>query len=298
MFGIPYLFGVRKAKPFLVFGTVIMILTAVLFGALLTQFLFTKTGPYALGPLHDSDNLLKDGTVSPYTGNSDTRFSFTVSYKGNASDVKVDLLVYSNGEHPSFSEKKYADGSSEWVLRRSMTPMGQGSFKTNITSLENDLYRYAYQANVTTGTKWALYNTTTAGYGPITVQFSTVMMDNILWFSIVIFIIVGLLYYVLIGMFWWTQRAKREKEKYLDRVDEDDKEERKEGAKSGKKKSEFTCSSCGADVSVDDSKCPKCGESFDGDDAGEKGKDMKAGEKESKGKDDKGKDDKSGKNNW
>lgn len=311
-FGIPYLLGVRKAKKFLVLGTVVILFTGIIYGGMIAYFLVHPTA--AQTPAHDDSNILTGGIVTPYNGNQNTVFEFkvTLTYNGTyVNNSRVNLYIYGNQAHPGFIKYTNDPYSPQYLSNVSMTRGNNGlySYKTN---LEGDIYNYAFRVtipgltNPATKQNWTIYDTVTASraalQGPVTRSVTSLAGEYILLLVIYSYIYFGLLFYVLVGMYWWTQRAKHDREKYLERVDKDD--------TGGKPKSAFTCSSCGADVGESAAKCPKCGESFEDDDSGgEKGKsgDGKKSEPEKRdGKDNKesekpGPDEikeKAGKKNW
>ena len=81
-------------------------------------------------------------------------------------------------------------------------------------------------------------------------------------------------YAMILGMIWWTRRARRMREKQVEKWQA---EQAKEDAKKpktsskvpsldaamGKTEEGFVCSECGADVPADATVCPKCGEKFE-----------------------------------
>jgi len=81
-------------------------------------------------------------------------------------------------------------------------------------------------------------------------------------------------YAIILGMIWWTRRARRMREKQVEKWQKEQAKE--DGAKPksvskvpsldaamGKVEEGFVCSECGADVPADATVCPKCGEKFD-----------------------------------
>ena len=81
-------------------------------------------------------------------------------------------------------------------------------------------------------------------------------------------------YAIVLGMIWWTRRARRMREKQIEKWQAEQKKEEAEKPKSGSKvpsldaamgkvEEGFVCSECGADVPADATVCPKCGEKFE-----------------------------------
>ncbi len=71
----------------------------------------------------------------------------------------------------------------------------------------------------------------------------------------------GMLFFIVVLLYWWMGKAKEQRKQWGFPGEDDEKD------KKALKKPEamFSCTKCGADVTDDDDKCPKCGESFDGD---------------------------------
>jgi len=81
-------------------------------------------------------------------------------------------------------------------------------------------------------------------------------------------------YAIILGMIWWTRRARRMREKQIEKWQSEqaklDKGKPKQVSKvpsldaaMGKTEEGFVCSECGADVPADATVCPKCGEKFE-----------------------------------
>lgn len=81
-------------------------------------------------------------------------------------------------------------------------------------------------------------------------------------------------YAIILGMIWWTRRARRMREKQIEKWQAEqaelDKGKPKQVSKvpsldaaMGKTEEGFVCSECGADVPADATVCPKCGEKFE-----------------------------------
>jgi len=81
-------------------------------------------------------------------------------------------------------------------------------------------------------------------------------------------------YAIMLGMIWWTRRARRMREKQIEKWQAEQAKEdagkpktvskvQSLDAAMGKVEEGFVCSECGADVPADATVCPKCGEKFD-----------------------------------
>jgi len=82
-------------------------------------------------------------------------------------------------------------------------------------------------------------------------------------------------YAIVTGMIWWTRRARRMREKQVERWQTEQAKEDAEKPKTtskkvpsldaamGKTEEGFVCSECGADVPAEATVCPNCGEKFE-----------------------------------
>jgi len=81
-------------------------------------------------------------------------------------------------------------------------------------------------------------------------------------------------YGIIIAMIWWTRRARRMRERQVEKWQAEQAKEDAQKPKSvskvpsldaamGKVEEGFVCSECGADVPADATVCPKCGEKFE-----------------------------------
>jgi ribosomal protein L40E len=81
-------------------------------------------------------------------------------------------------------------------------------------------------------------------------------------------------YAMVLGMIWWTRRARRMRQKQVEKWQAEHEKDKAEKPKTtskvqsldaamGKVDEGFVCSECGSDVPADATVCPKCGEKFD-----------------------------------
>ena len=276
-FGIPYLFGVRSVKTFLKAGTLLIIITGILFGALYTYFMYNQT--YLFESKTVNDMQLLDGSVTPYLGDENSYFNYTVSYVGTESPSNITVYVNITGLMKDYD--------------KNINLIHANGLYYNETVLEEDLYLYHFAVHSHNTNTW---NETEVGFGPITLPFSDMLGSQILQGVIILFLNTGLMFYFILVLFWWTKKAKQdrkklygapeaeEEEKAEEREEETEEEFEEEGKEGGKDeefeeeieeegkieaKGEYTCTACGADVDGDATKCPNCGEEFEGEDEGD-----------------------------
>jgi branched-subunit amino acid transport protein AzlD len=282
IFGIPYLFGVRSVKTFLKAGTVIILITGILLGTLITFFMFEQI--YYFEERSVEDTQLVNGSVTPYLGNKATSFNYTVTYTG--SEPETNITVYVN----------ITDAAGDY--ESSISLKNSNGLYYNETILDENTYYYRFAVHLHDNNTWIETDKEKYGIGPITIPFSTMLGLQIPQGILILFMNAGLFFYMVIILYWWRKSAKqdrtklygapeagKEEEEREEEMEEGEEEEfeEKEGKdeefeeevieKEGKTeaKEEFTCTSCGADVAADDNYCPKCGEEFEGEEKEEEG---------------------------
>ncbi|UCG68900.1 MAG: zinc ribbon domain-containing protein [Thermoplasmata archaeon] len=268
-FGIPYFFGVKSMRTFFIAGTVIILITGILFGALYTYFMFNQS--YIFEEKMLSGPELQDGTVSPYIGEENTSFNFTVRYTGTESPSNITVFVNITGVIEKYEEGFPLDNYN-------------GLFYKEII-LDKDIYFYNFTVHTNTTNTWSA--TKDVAFGPVTVPYSEMLSTQIVQSLLLWFINSGLIFYMTLVLYWWAKKSKEERMKFgegsedekeekakeqkdetledEDEFEEDFKEEaEEEDVKEAAGKGEYSCTSCGADVSEDDTECPHCGEEFEG----------------------------------
>lgn len=274
IFGIPYLFGVRSVKTFLKAGTVIILITGILFGALITFFMFEQI--YYFEERTVEDTQLVNGSVTPYLGNKATSFNYTVTYTG--SEPETNVTVYVN------ITDAVGDYESSIPLKSS-----NGLFY-NETILDENIYYYRFAVHLHDNNTWIETDKEKYGIGPITISFSSMLGLQIPQGILILFMNVGLFYYMVIILYWWRKSAQKDRMKILgapkdeeeakaEELEEEFSEEEAEGEEVKKEKDEgkaeavgeYSCTACGADVAADDNYCPKCGEAFEGEEKEDEG---------------------------
>jgi len=236
---IPYYFGMRSRKKLAVWGIILILLLAFPYAFSLVEG--QKASANKL--LTSEDGTLMDGTVDPFYGDASTTHTFSVLVtNGSYSDVRVVIYDYWTGN---------------LVSNNTMTgtAVDGGTLYSYSGTLENRTeYYYYYMANA--GGGWI--TTQTANYGPMHVTDADLYAH---WLPLLIFALlleVGLLYYLLLILSWWTDKSKAR----LAEVQR----QRASGLPApgrGGTEEKFICSECGAEVLSSASKCPQCGEKFD-----------------------------------
>jgi predicted amidophosphoribosyltransferase len=268
-FGIPYLFGVRNIRTFLIAGIVIIITTGILYGGLYTYFMYNEAYYPFFEDRFVSDTELVDGIALPYKGDETTSFNFTVKYIGPESPANI--TVYANITDLQFDFEK------------NIPLMYSNELFYNETVLEKDIYSYHFAVFINSTGEWI---ETKAGFGPITVPYSESLTNIIVSGVLSIFLNSGIFFFMFIALYYWRKSSQDQRERWSEEMKTAEKTKEKSREQKAKKgegqeKGEFTCTSCDATVDADAEKCWNCGEEFTGE------KEDEEDEKEEEGEEDK-----------
>jgi uncharacterized membrane protein len=258
IFGIPYLFGVRGLGKFFKVGTIIVLITGIVFGFAYTSFLYDQS--YVFEERTLGNDALSDGIVTPYQGDPGDTFNFTVTYKGTEPVENVSVFV---------NITNLGGGET-----RNLTMNRSGNQFHIEDTFGNGLYFYRFDVNLSSEGKWLH---TQDGVGPLTMEYSEMLGIQIIQGIIFLFLWAGLFFYMVLVLYWWGTGAKRQRvklEKEKDEEKDEDKEEDEEAIEDEEETEderpkevieEFECTECGASVSADADVCPSCGEGFEDD---------------------------------
>jgi len=253
-YGIPYFFGLRSKKKLAIFGLVLFLILGIALGT--SSYMRYDGHPGDV--VSSQDNVMVNGTVTPYRGTSLTTYQFSVELVGGtpSSQVRVNITDLMS-TLPS--------------LNLSMTPQSPVSggyrYVANTTVWEG---LFAYNFLVYNGT----WTATSYGYGPLSMEtgrfFTQLLSSGIMG----VFLNIAILFFLFLILSWWMEAFKVRREKLQKEAAEKKSKDGKtaeegkgEPAKPGKGKTveKFVCSECGADVPADAKKCPQCGEPFEED---------------------------------
>ncbi len=270
IFGIPYIFGVRGLGKFFKVGTVIVLISGIVFGIAFTSFIYDQS--YLFEERTLGNDALTGGTVTPYQGDPGDTFNFTVTYKGTEPVENVSVFV---------NITNLGGGDL-----RNLTMNRSGNLFYVEEEFGNSLYFYRFDINLSSEGKWLH---TQSGYGPLTMDYSEMLGIQVIQGIIFLFLWAGLFFYMVLVLYWWGTGARRqpielekakegeeeeseedkedgeEKEDYESEKDEEKTEEEPEEDRPKKVIEEFECTECGASVSADADVCPSCGEGFEDD---------------------------------
>jgi ribosomal protein L40E len=266
IFAIPYLFGERSAKTMIKVGLIIILLIGIIIGVLSTYCIHTQSSlgisgyfNYESDYVSDNKSILINGHVEPYLGGENTIYNYTVEYNGTEGSI---LWVNITLIKPSLLEY-YGKSVGNYTLTKGAENV---YYNDNIT-LEIQQITYIYHFSAWNGTEWI---ETSLGGGPVNAPLLNTLSTIIILEIRNMFMNVGLIFFLILLLYWWTRKAKIERMKWGEEPAEEGKQEEKkedekiEEAEQEEKDVGYTCTDCGAEVSTDTVKCPKCGAKFEG----------------------------------
>lgn len=276
MLGMLWSVNVKRVRKLLAIGAV----ATAFFCAILVVFIVTSIQHVEPTDAVSEDGSTLVGTLTPWYGGPDTTFTFnlTVAINETLHVDNANLIIFklgsSGGQEFNYSmvatavrnvtdtnnvTTYYHDYTYVTVIA---TPINQFVFRANISGTWHDAGRYDDLGNLLY-MQGPVYKDSWAVASPI--------VPSAFEYG---YIYVFGPYAIVLGMIWWTRRARRMRQKQLERWEEEraktEEEKPKEISKvpslataMGKEEDTFVCSECGADVPADAEVCPKCGEKFE-----------------------------------
>jgi ribosomal protein L40E len=276
MLGMLWSVNVKNVKKLAIIGVV----TTLFFCLLLSVFLVDSLQHVEPQDALSDDQKTMVGTLSPWYGDGETlfRFNLTVTLTNDSQELYgANIIIF---------ELDLGGGDE---INYTMNPT------TNYTSIEGNIttrvYNFTYESVIPTPINQFLFRANISNdwvpagefdelgdlfflQGPI-YKDSWAVLTPILPSAFEYgYIYVFGPYLIIIGMIWWTRRARRMRKEQLEKWEKEhekaDGEKPKDASKvpslasaMGKDDESFVCSECGADVPSDATVCPKCGEKFD-----------------------------------
>jgi ribosomal protein L40E len=254
-YGIPYYFGLKNRKKLAVFGVGLFLFLGLAFAV---SSFYTFKNPEG-STINSDDNVLVNGTVSPYQGSSSTVFAFSVVFVGDnvTGEVRVNITNAWPGNVEDINN----------TMNRLRPTLGGYVFVFNKT-LPEGIYQYHFVAKE--GSEYS--RTSTWAIGPLAVSDEVLFEQLLLTRMMVVWLEIATLFYMILALTWWMENSKKRTQELRKQAEEGRKkkdagrpEKGKEAQTDVKKKivEKFVCSECGAEVPVDAKKCPRCGEPFE-----------------------------------
>ncbi len=218
-------FKITNIKKLLILTTVVFLILSPVLAGMATEKLYSGN-PI----LYSKDEIMKEGKVIPYIGNGEEMsFNFSVVVSLSNATPYLNLTdMYGNKHH---------------------YPMNTTDNITYYRELNLDKGVYAFYFSIktsntnNTSTEW-IY--TLWDYGPLNMEKGDYFVQTLLPAFLATFIYFGLLSYILIGMYWWTQVAKEKKRRMVT-------------VKRTEEGESPVCPICGNKIPTGIEKCPYCG---------------------------------------
>ncbi len=232
-FAIPYYAGIRDIKKFLAIG-----IAAFLVITLAWAPIFLSQTPGAVNSPLNSPSYIMGATVTPYKGPVGTEYNFTAT-------------VYTSETNPSvYLNYQKIGGDNMTTVSMTLKGDGNGTYSCYYaTTMPEGIYYFDMNMSGTQGNV-----STPPRAGPINADFGAAYMaflPVVLYESVVMIF----LYFLLVMIFWWSQKAREAKIKKYPEPEMD----------ASKDEEIFYCSNCGIPVKESDRFCPKCGEVLEDD---------------------------------
>jgi ribosomal protein L40E len=241
MYGIPTYFGLKDKKKLAVVGLVILLFLGVAWG-----FMMSSSITNFKGETVSSGNLMTNGTVTPSKALEGETYTFTVTVANTAlyNNVTVEVANSWTTDPAQTFDMQLTDNTASGMV-----------FTKQVAFDKTGIYQYTFKLWDGVETK-----ATGSGYGPVNANNDQILTSALTSGTILSFLQVGVLFFMLIFLTWWMDRSKVKMQEKLEKV-----KMKKEAviSKDGKTEEKFVCSECGSDVPLDAKKCPQCGEGFE-----------------------------------
>jgi len=269
--------GVKSSKRLIVIGLV----ASLVFVGILVAFSTHQYETISIKDASSEKHELTNGTVYPRYAEGTGPYNYTLvihlaNRNTTVENVYVNIL---SGVYPS----TFRNESMSLVYRDNNTLKAEYYYETNLSGAIN-LFAFAAELNHT----WYLaadYNDLGQPRwvpGPIQTNSLAVAGEVLVYSLMQVFLGIFVVYFIIVGMVWWTRRARKMRETQLAKWEKEKEEELVAAGKESKgEKSKrsptpsmskamglesddsFVCSECGADVPAEAKVCPKCGEKFE-----------------------------------
>jgi len=236
---VPRYFGLKDKKKAIAFGLALMVVLGLFLG--FTYYSLLKDiEPAKVSSL---DGILSEGQVSPFRGDESIAYNYSVQLSGGNATPEVWVTIY---------DYNAANQATTINLTHSFNLTSGERVFYGEKVLPRSIYRYAFSVR----TSPTEISTTATAWGPFMVTDQDMLIRELWYNTLYVFINVGIWFAFVLMASWWMESSKRRMEDLQKR--------KKEGKKpENQSKEKFVCSECGADVPDESKECPQCGEKFD-----------------------------------
>jgi|GEM_PF-1240987 len=278
LLGLLWMFNVKSVKRLALVGLVAFLLFSGVWMVAYTQF-YTGAQPEVC--VSEDGVTLTNGTVEPFRGGGGQVYNFTLDVHYNVTGTpvyykNVTLLLR------EVSFPGYTDTNETMTLlnNNTVTQTWTYYYSAEISTAINQFAFFVEYPNNSTlliAGVWSVGGASLAP-GPYKADNAAIILAILPFSFFQTLLNVLLVYLLIIGMIWWTRRARRMREQQVEKWQKEQAEKEAAQPKStqlkvpslakatGKEKGggeTFVCSECGADVPADATVCPNCGEKFD-----------------------------------
>ncbi len=275
VFVVPYWLGERSLKQF-----ALNALVAFVIGILIVSAFYTESTVNAAEPVLDSTSVtgvsphltLYNGTITPYRGSGGQTFTYRVRLVTSGLNNTTHVVMAVN--YTDFQGFSASSGSFPMQVDNTAQGNQTGTWYVANRTMGEDVYEFYFTANDLQGN----FTATASAIGPLT---ASGFAYYFFWvYPVAFYLLIPIsFYFIILFMYWYTIRMRKMRTRMMQGAPVDKlglkkepaKEEGKEGeaetkapaGEGAKKAAAFTCTNCGADVTEDDEKCPKCGAVFE-----------------------------------
>lgn len=260
---VPYYFGLKDRKKLAVWGLVLLIAISIPYGVKLVSDYQSFEGE----TVRSDTGKLYDGKVTPFNAVDTRTHNFTVTVNNSiiTPEITEAHVVINN----YWLNRNFNSPDLNRTMQSMALPNGDRQFYWEGQLPEQALYAFRFTAF--DNTTWY---TTEITIGPIDLTSGT-LYQNVIWGTIMSTLFsVGILFYLLLFMTWFTDRSKKRAAELQQSPGAPPSGGSKASEAKGNEEN-FVCSECGAGVPADARSCPQCGEGFE-----EEGAPSAAGAKE------------------
>ncbi len=268
-FGLPYYMGMKKITYIIVYGLALMVVLSFVFAGAYTHDIYISPTSVSQDSGHNTTSgyFFGQGTVSPVEGTGSTVFSFSAEfYHPSSGPSYVPVYV--------IADRLFVTGVA---LNTTMNPVSNSTlsngevlttYSYSATLPSNEIFILQFKSNISgswVNTTYSLAPRTSTQAG----TFSAIIGPSFL----VVFLSVATLFFGVALIVLLVRQTRTRREQILrareQRLQGRERPQPAQRAPSpgerptASKKEKFICTSCGAEVSREDTKCPKCGEKFD-----------------------------------